>query len=161
MAQLLVMGHLWLIWCTFVYDWMELYDHPVSGQLFISCPTIPALSGLFIIQYNPLQYFIIYFSITWNGITLIPFYYFISMEFFQLFLFKFFSNHSRGMVREIFCRFSFQFLYFGQVWGYGQVTIVDFLHHLVGVFWEGNEFGCRCSICWITLKSLLLIFQLL
>ena len=89
---------------------MEFYDHPVSGHLFISRSTIPALSGLFIIHYNPLQYFIIYFSITWNGIVLIPFYYFIFMEFFQPFLSKIFSNYSLGMVRVDFCRvFSFDF----------------------------------------------------
>ena len=54
------------------------------------------------IHYSPIQYFINYFSINWNGVPLIPFNYFINMEFFSLFLSKFFSSYSLGMEGIIF-----------------------------------------------------------
>ena len=103
-TQLLVIDHLFLIWCTWLYDWMELYDHLVSGCLFILCLTIPALSGLFyyIIALFNISLFI--FSINLNGVTLIPFNYCIYMEFFLPFLSKFFSSYSWGMEGLIFCR---------------------------------------------------------
>ena len=81
---------------------MELCDHPVSGCLFILLPNNHWPLRVVLIHYSPIQYFINYFSINWNGVSLIPFNYFINMEFFSLFLSKFFSSYSLGMEGIIF-----------------------------------------------------------
>ena len=74
------------------------------------------------------------------------------MELFQLFLSKFFSNYLQGMVKvDFFVGSHFNFHNFGQVWGVWLSPHCWFPPHLIGDFWEGNEFGCRCSICWIAL----------
>ena len=97
---------------------MELYDWPVSEYLLINhflAPTTSALSGLFILHYNPLQYLIIYFSINWNGIALNPFCNpFISLEFF----YYSYPNFPPVVCWEWLGLF-FLLLYFGQDWGYG------------------------------------------
>ena len=93
------LDHLLLIWCTWLYDWMELWDHLVSGCLsIILLPNSHWPLRVILIHYSPNKYFISYFSINLNGVTLIPFNYFIYMEFFSLFLSKFFSSYSLGMV---------------------------------------------------------------
>ena len=63
-------------------------------------PNNPCPLRVILLHNNPIQYFIIYFSIN-PGMVLLwfPFNYFIYMEFFLLFLSKFFSSYSLGMVR--------------------------------------------------------------
>ena len=97
------------------------------------------------IHYNPIQYFIIYFSILWNGITLIPFNYFISMEFFT-FLSKFFSSYSWGMVRvNFFVGLSISTFEFWSRLGVWLSHHCWFSSPPDRVFLGGHEFGCRLS----------------
>ena len=95
-----------------------------------------------LIHSSPIQYFINYFSINWNGVPLIQFNYFINMEFFSLFLSNFFSSYLLGMEEIIFYGswlLTFAFRRLG-VWSSHHCW---FPPHLG--FFGRVEFGCRLS----------------